>query len=161
MKTTIAVLDKHGDNVVATVLEALKSLHAGQPSCFGVALPAKALLKGEVDALKKQGASSPALAGYAFSKTKPINDYEFVGLEDAALVFEGGVYSPVPRTAVMEQVAKAPSHCEAILQTLIKEAEGDYSFTLLKKDWIAAGRDPIGVQPLYYGENEKVAALAS
>jgi asparagine synthase (glutamine-hydrolysing) len=161
MKTTIAVLDKHGDNAVAAVLEALKSLHTGQPSCFGVALPAKALLKGEAGALKKQVASSPAVVGYAFSKTKPINDYEFVRLEDAALVFEGRVYSPVSRTAVMEQVAKAPSHCETVLQTLIEEAEGDYSFTLLKKDWIAAGRDPVGVQPLYYGENEKLAALAS
>ncbi len=161
MKTTIAVLDKHGDNAVAAVLEALKSLHAEQPSCFGVALPAKELMEGEVDALKKKGASSPAVVGYAFSKTKPVNDYEFVRLEDAALVFEGRVYSPVSRTAVMEQVAKAPSHCEAVLQTLIEEAEGDYSFTLLKKDWIAAGRDPVGVQPLYYGENQKLAALAS
>src|SRR3989304_3097099 len=121
MKTTITVLDKHGDNAVATVLEALKSLHAEQPSCFGVALPAKALLKGEVDALKKQGASSPAVVGYAFSKTKPINDYEFVRLEDAALVFEGRVYSPISRTSVMEQVAKEPSHCETVFQTLIEE----------------------------------------
>jgi asparagine synthase (glutamine-hydrolysing) len=161
MKTTIAALDKQGDSVVATVLEALKSLHVGQPSCFGVALPSKALVEGEVDALKKQGMNSPTAAGYAFSKTKPINDYEFVRLEDAALVFEGRVYSPVPRTAVMEQVAKEPSHCEAVLQTLIEEAEGDYSFTLLKKDWVAAGRDPAGVQPLYYGETKKLAALAS
>ena len=75
MKTTIAALDKQGDNAVAAVLEALKSLHAEQPSCFGLALPAKELMKGEVDALKKKGASSPAVVGYAFSKTKPVNDY--------------------------------------------------------------------------------------
>ncbi len=161
VKTTIAVLDKHGDNAVAAVLEALKSLHAEQPSCFGVALPAKALLEGEVEALKKQGKHSPAAAGYAFSKTKAVGDFEFVRLEDAALVFEGRVYSPVPRTAIAQQVAKEPSHCETLLQTFIKEAEGDYAFMLLKKDWVAAGRDPVGVQPLYYGENEKFAALAS
>ncbi len=161
MKTTIAVLDKQGDSVVATVLEALKSLHVEQPSCFGVALPSETVVEGEVDALKKQGMRSSALVGYAFSKTKAISDFEFVRLKGATLVFEGRVYSPVPRTAIMEQVAKEPSHCETTLQTLIEKAEGDYTFILLKKDWIAAGRDPVGVQPLYYGENKKFVALAS
>ena len=32
---------------------------------------------------------------------------------------------------------------------------------MLSKDWIAAGRDPIGVQPFYYGENSEIAAFAS
>lgn len=128
---------------MAAVLEALESLHGEQPSCFGVALPAKALLKGEVDVLKKQGVDSQSAVGYAFSKTEAVSDFEFVRLDDAALVFEGRVYSPVPRTAVIEQVAKEPSHCETVLQTLIEKAEGDYSFTLLKKDWVAAGRDPV------------------
>ena len=82
-------------------------------------------------------------------------------LDDAALVFEGRVYSPIPKTAVMEQVAKEPLHCEALLQTLIANADGDYSFLMLKDGWIAAGRDPVGVQPLYYGENQSVAAIAT
>ena len=32
---------------------------------------------------------------------------------------------------------------------------------MLKEGWIAAGRDPIGVQPLYYGENRDIAAFAT
>jgi asparagine synthase (glutamine-hydrolysing) len=32
---------------------------------------------------------------------------------------------------------------------------------MLKDGWIAAGRDPVGVQPLYYGENQSVAAVAT
>ncbi len=148
-------------SAVATVLEALKSLHAEQPSYFRIALPAKALMEGDVEALKKQGVNSQSAVGYAFPKTEAVSDFEFVRLDDAALVFEGRVYSPVPRTAILEQIAKEPSHCETVLQTLIEKAEGDYSFMLLKKDWVAAGRDPVGVQPLYYGENEKLAALAS
>jgi asparagine synthase (glutamine-hydrolysing) len=43
----------------------------------------------------------------------------------------------------------------------MEEAEGDYVFLMLKKDWMAAGRDPIGVQPLYFGENKDIAAFAS
>jgi asparagine synthase (glutamine-hydrolysing) len=43
----------------------------------------------------------------------------------------------------------------------MKQADGDYSFLLLKEGMIAAGRDPVGVQPLYYGENRDLAAFAS
>ena len=32
---------------------------------------------------------------------------------------------------------------------------------MVKNGWIAAGRDPIGVQPLYYGENVNIAAFAT
>ena len=32
---------------------------------------------------------------------------------------------------------------------------------MVKDGWIAAGRDPIGVQPLYYGENRDIAAFAT
>ena len=67
----------------------------------------------------------------------------------------------MPKTAVMEQVAKEPQHCEALLQTLIANADGDYSFLMLKDGWIGAGRDPVGVQPLYYGENQNIAAIAT
>ncbi len=80
--------------------------------------------------------------------------YEFLQLEDAALLFEGRIYSPIPKNAVMEEVAKKPLHCEALLQTLMANADGDYSFLIAKEGWIGAGRDPVGVQPLYYGENQ-------
>ena len=69
--------------------------------------------------------------------------------------------SPIPKTAVMEQVAKEPLHCEALLQTLMKNADGDYAFLIAKDGWIGAGRDPVGVQPLYYGENKTIAAIAT
>jgi asparagine synthase (glutamine-hydrolysing) len=61
----------------------------------------------------------------------------------------------------MEQIARAPLHCEATLQTVMEQADGDYSFLLLKDGWVAAGRDTIGVQPLYFGENRDIAAFAT
>ena len=32
---------------------------------------------------------------------------------------------------------------------------------MIKDGWIAAGRDPVGVQPLYFGENKEIAAIAT
>jgi len=82
-------------------------------------------------------------------------------LDDSALVFEGRIYSPPPKATVLEHVAKEPLHCEALLQTLIADADGDYSFLLVKDGRIGAGRDPVGVQPLYFGENQNLAAVAT
>ena len=161
MKVTIAVLDKQGKSVLERVIAVLKAFDVVQPSHFGLISPKRSLVEKNLDVLSKQGMDSSTLVGYVSSKPKSASGYEFLKLDDAALVFEGRVYSPIPKTAVMEQVAKEPLHCETILQTLIDKADGDYSFLMLKDGWIAAGRDPVGVQPLYYGENKNVAAVAT
>ncbi|HLN89284.1 MAG TPA: asparagine synthetase B [Candidatus Binatia bacterium] len=161
MKVTVAVLDKNGDSAVERVLDVLNSFDGGLPSRFGFVSPQKSLVEKNVEIIKKQGLKSSTIAGYVTSKPKSAIDYEHLQLEDSALLFEGRVYAPVPKTAVMEQVAKTPLHCEAILQTLIEQADGDYSFIMLKEGWIAAGRDPIGVQPLYFGETRDLLAFAS
>ena len=46
-------------------------------------------------------------------------------------------------------------------KNLIAGADGDYSFLMIKDGWIGAGRDPVGVQPLYFGENHDIAAVAT
>ena len=161
MKVTVAVLDKHGDNAVDRVLEVLNSLGVGQSSHFGLVSPKKSVFEKSLGILRRQGLNSSTLVGYVSSKPTSASGYEFLQLDDAALVFEGRVYSPISKAAVMEQVAKEPLHCEALLQTLIANADGDYSFLMLKDGWIAAGRDSVGVQPLYYGENQRVAAIAT
>jgi asparagine synthase (glutamine-hydrolysing) len=161
MKVTVAVLDKHGDNAVYRVLEVLDALGDGHSSHFGLVSPKKSVFEKSLGILRRQGLNSSTLVGYVSSKPPSASGYEFLQLDDAALVFEGRVYSQIPKTAVMEQVAKEPLHCEALLQTLIANADGDYSFLMLKDGWIAAGRDPVGVQPLYCGENQSVAAVAT
>ncbi|MGA2386451.1 MAG: asparagine synthetase B [Candidatus Bathyarchaeia archaeon] len=161
MKVTVAVLDKHGDNVVGRVLELLQGLGDVRTSNFGLVSPTKSLLDKNLDIMSRQGLVSSTVAGYVSSKPKGAGGYEFLQLDDAALVFEGRVYSPLPKAAVMEEVAKEPLHCEALLQKLIANADGDYSFLMVKDGWVGAGRDPIGVQPLYYGENQTFAAIAT
>ena len=161
MKVTVAVLDKNGDSAVERVLNLLNSFDVFAPPRFGLITPKKSLFEKNVEIIRKQGLKSSTVAGYVTSKPKSTSDYEHLQLDDAAFLFEGRVYSSVPKTAVMEQVAKAPLHCEATLQTLIEQTDGDYMFLMLKEGWVAAGRDPIGVQPLYFGENRDIAAFAT
>ncbi len=161
MKVTVAVLDKNGDNAVERVLDLLNSFDIGLPSHFGLVIPKKCLFEKNVEIIKKQGLKSSTVAGYVTSKPKSNSDYEQLQLEDASLLFEGRVYSSIPKAAVMDQVAKNPQHCETALQTLIEQADGDYLLLILKEGWMAAGRDPIGVQPLYFGENKNIAVFAT
>ena len=121
MKVTVAVLDKQRNNVVDRVLGLLPELGDVRTSHFGLVSPKKSLLEKNLDIMSRQGLVSSTMAGYVSSKPSRRGGYEFLQLDDAALVFEGRVYSPIPKTSVMEQVAKEPQHCEALLQTLIAE----------------------------------------
>ena len=161
MKVTVAVLSKQNENVVETVLDVLKSFDVAQHLRFGLVSPIRSLFDKNLALLSKQSAETSTLAGYATTETRTASRYDFLQLDDGALFFEGKVYSPIPEKEISEQVSKAPQHCEATLRTLIEQADGDYSFLLLKKGMIASGRDPVGVQPLYYGENRDLAAFAS
>jgi asparagine synthase (glutamine-hydrolysing) len=160
MRTTIAVFNKKGHPALPDVIDVLKTNWVEQPLNFTVTSPGKVVSHKSPDVLTKQGIDSATVFGCSYTKEAK-KAYSFLSLDEASMVFEGRIYTPVQKEALAEQTLKNPAHCETQLQTLIEKAEGDYSFFMLKDSWIAAARDPIGVQPLYYGENSELAAFAS
>jgi asparagine synthase (glutamine-hydrolysing) len=161
LKTAIAVVDKRGDNATPAVIEALKSLRFENSAGFGIASSSTLTVEKDIESLSTQNISSPAVLGYAFSKILPQHEPQLARLENATLVFEGRVYSATSRIPVAEAIARKMQHNrDKALETLLKEAEGDFSFLVAGPETVIAGRDPMGVQPLYYGENKVVAALA-
>ena len=161
MKVSVAVLNKHGNNTISQVLDLLHSFDNGQVSHFGVVSPTKSILEKDLSIINKQGVESSVLFGYISSRPTSVSSLDFLQLDDASLILEGRIYAPLPKKAITEQLTKQPEHCETILQTLIEQADGDYAVWTLKNDSIAAGRDPIGVQPLYYGEDRDIVAFAT
>jgi asparagine synthase (glutamine-hydrolysing) len=161
MKVTVAVLDKHGDSAVTTVLNVLQSFDVGQVSHFAVVTPKKSFFEKPIGIVNRQGLDTSTVLGCISTKPIASSGYDFLQVDDAALALEGKIYAPIPKTALTEQISKQPQHCETALQTLIEQADGDYAFWMLKKDSLVAGRDPIGVQPVYYGENRDIAAYAT
>jgi asparagine synthase (glutamine-hydrolysing) len=160
VKTTVAVLDKQGNGAVEVTFEALRALYY-EPAWFKIAFPSKAPAKTEINMLRKQQTKAPSILGFAASDPKALSSIESLALDDATLVLDGKIYEGLKNPDNLKQLAESTIYCENHLQTLIEETDGDYSFVMLKKDWIAAGRDPVGVAPLYYGENHKIAAIAS
>src|SRR5271157_4419862 len=127
MKVTVALLDKQANNSAEKLLEVLKVFGDKQFSYFGLVSPQNGLVEKSLDLLSRQSRNSSTSVGYAYSKPAA-NDYELLQLGDASLVFQGKVYSTVPRTAALQQIAKSPQHCETLLQTLVEETDGDYAF---------------------------------
>jgi asparagine synthase (glutamine-hydrolysing) len=160
MRTTIAVFNKKDEPALPTVIDILKSSWVEQPLSFTVASHEKVVSHKSAHVLNKQGIESNAVFGCAYTKEAK-NAYSFLSLDEASLAFEGRIYNPVKKEDIIDQKAKTTAHCEAQLQTLIEKAEGDYCFFMIKEGWIAAARDPVGIQPLYYGENKDVAAFTS
>lgn len=158
----IAVLDKRGEDAAEAVVRVLKALQTEHSEDFGVATPATCLIEGDVDALQSQRVKSTAAVGYTFPKTLPQNKPQSAKSENATLVFTGRVYSPTQKTSIAEVTAKKLKQNRGkAIEELFSEVEGDYAFILAEPDAITAGRDPVGVQPLYYGENKNIAALAA
>lgn len=161
MKVEVAVLSKDGKNVADRVLKILKSFDLGPPLYFGLITPKQSFFDKNLALLRKKSGDWSILAGFASTRSKEASGYDFLQLDDGSLLFEGRVYSPVPKSRVIEQFSKQPRHSETLLQTLIQQTDGDYLFLMLKEGWITAGRDPIGVQPFYYGENEEIAVFST
>jgi asparagine synthase (glutamine-hydrolysing) len=81
----------------------------------------------------------------------------------AAVVFDGRIYSPTLGASGAETIAKKLEQADGlgVSEAFLKQVEGDFSLLIAEPERIIAGRDPVGVAPLYYGENGSVAALAS
>lgn len=158
MKMTVAVLDKSGENVVPKIIEVLKALSPEGTSHFEIATPSTVAPAKETKSLRVQKLSSPVAVG--LTKSKHSTETELVRLEDATVVFEGRVYSP-KSTPIVELMAKPSHDYGSMAEDFVNDVEGDFSLMATKADEIVAARDPIGVEPLYYGENASVAGLAS
>ncbi len=85
-----------------------------------------------------------------------------VHIGNATVLFDGQVYSPkgAPGAEIIAEKLEKTDGIKAS-EAFLTEVEGDFSFMIAEAERIIAGRDPVGVKPLYYGETRTVAALAS
>jgi asparagine synthase (glutamine-hydrolysing) len=159
MRTTIAVFNKKNDPALSTVIDALKSTQDKQPMNYTVCSPGKSVSHKSLDVLNRQDINSSVVIGCSFTNEVK-NAYSFLQLDNATTVFEGITYTLENKDGLMQEVNKK-FHNEVQLQTFVEKTDGDYAVFMLKNEEITAVRDPIGTQPLYYGENNEIAAFAS
>ncbi len=160
MKTTIAILDKCGENASLKVTSVLTKMFSDSEAHFGLATPSEILI-GDNSQAQAQKINSPIAVGYASTATRQ-DDPQIAKLRDATLVFEGRIYSPTPETSVANFfIGKMSTDHTKTATAIMENVEGDFFVLISESKKIVAIRDPVGVQPLYFGENEHIAAFAS
>jgi asparagine synthase (glutamine-hydrolysing) len=156
------VFNKKGKSALPIIINALKNSWVEQPLNFTVASSEKVVSHKSPDVLNKQGINSSSAIGCSFTKEAK-KTYTFQQSEKTTIAFEGTIYTPIAtKEYFAQEAANKFMQNEAQLQSFIEKIDGDYTFFMLKgEEEIVVARDPLGVQPLYYGENKEVAVFAS
>lgn len=161
MMTILAVLDKKGDGALAAAFEVAQSLTSDTKERFGVATPNMLVFEGEISHVQNKVRSKVAIASI-LSEPGHQDPNQLLKLEDCAFAFEGRIYSPRTRIPVAERIAKKSGlDRQKVIESLLRRTEGDFNLIMAEPNRILAARDPIGVQPFYYGENDPFVAFGS
>jgi len=162
MGSVIAVVNKKGRNATETAFAMLKMLEHSGVEAFGIASPTIVKIGKSVETLQDEDVSSPIVIGHALAKILISDKVQPIKLENTTLVFEGRIYPPNKEFSDADFAAeKLEQNRQENAEALIKDFEGSFAFAIAESDRVIAGRDSLGVYPLYYGENADFAALSS
>ncbi|MDH7563267.1 MAG: asparagine synthetase B [Candidatus Bathyarchaeota archaeon] len=157
MGTIVAVIDKKGEDATNAAVTMLKSLSAKTEICK-LATPAVTRIEKSLESLESESMNSSILIGQILCTTRSDTVTKCVQPE-TSFIFEGQVYSETK--ASCDTLITKERRDEKKAAEFMKQADGDFAFIFATSDRLVAGRAPIGVCPLYYGENAFFAALAS
>jgi asparagine synthase (glutamine-hydrolysing) len=157
MQTVIAVLNKKCKNATETVVTMLKAVESKKAHSFAIASPSDVRVETDLEALRDSNFDSHILIGSAFPRTASSDELQPIEVEKATMIFVGRVYSAINNTSILETIASDSRRCNEILTGF----EGDFAFVIAEPNAIVAGRDTMGIRPLYYGEGADIVALSS
>ncbi|MEM3623509.1 MAG: asparagine synthetase B [Candidatus Bathyarchaeia archaeon] len=162
MGAIIAVINKKKGNATDAAVAMLKMLKHNGAEAFGIASPNNVEIEKSVEALQEKKIKSSIIIGYVFSKILNSDQPQPVTLKNATFAFDGRLYQNIADVSDAEIVAeKLRKKREENIKTLIQIAEGDFAFVVAEPRRLIAGRDALGLRPLYYGDSVDYAALAS
>ncbi len=167
MGALAAAVTKKERTATPIVVAMLKELTHRGADKHGVATADSLIIADSLEEMEPEKLDSKISLGHNFSRFSPRDKPQPVLGDNFALVFEGRVYPP-PILSEVEEVAEMlqASHpsaraCQRKADAVVTRFNGSYAFTIACADTLIAGRDSLGVTPLYYGENQEIFALAS
>ncbi|MBE0519883.1 asparagine synthetase B, partial [Candidatus Bathyarchaeota archaeon] len=161
MGAITAIVSKKNENVAKTAVTMLKMLKHKSTETFGLASPTTATIRKTIEDLQDKDPNSPVLIGHVFSKILTSDKPQPIKLDNGTFVFEGRIYSLNTEFSSVEFTAEKLNQNLENAEALIKDFEGDFAFAMAESGRLTAGRDSLGLYPLYYGENTDLSALAS
>ena len=161
MGALVAAINKKGENSVPTVVAMLKELTHRGVDAHGVSTPNSVAIAESIEKIATENINSSIVLGHNLSRFCLRDKPQPILGEDFTLVFEGRLF-PQTNLSEVDKVVKmleATPHRKA--DKIIEKLDGSYTFAIACADMLIAGRATLGINPLYYGENETTFALAS
>jgi asparagine synthase (glutamine-hydrolysing) len=162
MGAIVAVKNKKDEDAMEVALRMLKVLTAGGTETLGVASSSAIEIERSFQQLQNRKVSGSTIVGYAFSKILKQDKPQPLKSNDATAVFDGRVFPASNRSSDAESFAQELSgEKEENAKAFIKRVDGNFAFVIAECERLVAGRDPLGLNPLYYGENDVLVCLTS
>ncbi|RJS84684.1 asparagine synthetase B, partial [Candidatus Bathyarchaeota archaeon] len=159
MGSTAAVICKGKRDSTRFLLKMLSVMSHRGSEAYGIATDNALEVKGDLKKLTVT--ESNVSIGYNFSKILPWDKPQPVSFNNVKLTFHGRVFPNKEMSEsdlILGLFEREPvKEAELILEKL----NGAYSFAALIDGKLIVGRDPLGLKPLYYGENHEVYAFAT
>ena len=161
MGAIATAVNKRGENAVPTVFSMLKQLKHRGTDAHGVATPNSTRTANSIEQITIKNMSSDVALGHNLSRILPEDCPQPVLGENTTLAFEGRLFPPSNVSDVDLILEILGSDPQKNASSIIKRLDGSYVFAIACQDKIIAGRDAMGITPLYYGENDTTTAIAS
>jgi asparagine synthase (glutamine-hydrolysing) len=164
MGALVAAVNRKGESAVPMVVDMLRELTHRGKDCHGIATPDMAATAVTLEELELTNPVSNIALGHNLSHIMPRDHPQPIEGNGFTFVFEGRLF-PAPNipgvSEALEIVEKLGSNPLRNSSAILEKLDGSYVFAVAESDKVIAGRDVFGVTPLYYGENEKLCAVAS
>jgi len=162
MGALVAALNKHGANAISSVITMLDALGHRGTDRFEI-LASDFVWQAESLIQLKQSADTVSPSAIGHNSNDPAAPYESSpsGMSNLKLVFEGSLFSQANSSQAKQDLTGPTSEGFQQIKKILRELEGSYVLAAQTGPKLIVGRDPNGVTPLYYGENNEISAVAS
>jgi asparagine synthetase B (glutamine-hydrolysing) len=154
-----ALLSKNGETVSPALIEMLKAASSIRGDAYGAASDEGSIVAGSPEGLSRL--LTGACIGHKLVKIEPNDPPQPVTQYSYSMAFEGRIWQregAFHLSAITDIIAEDPA---VGIRRLIQESNGSFAVTAMVSERILCGRDIIGVVPIYFGENDSLAGLAS
>jgi len=162
MKAVVAVFNKKGKNAVKKVAVMLDALGRRGADSFCIATPKNIVIEPSIEKLPVENFESSTALGQVFLKVLAGDTLQLTCFGKSTILLDGRIYNPPLenlKAAFTEKLQDGNS--SAFIKNAIMEFDGFFAILAVENDRLVVGRDPLGLYPLYYGENDDFFAVAS
>ncbi|MBT8172275.1 hypothetical protein KJN74_05335, partial [Candidatus Bathyarchaeota archaeon] len=164
MGALVAAVNKNGENVVPEVFSMLQELRHRGDNSHGIAIADSVSITPTLEESNFKNLISNIALGHNLSFILPHDSSQPIQGPDFTVVFEGRMF-PIPNrpdcSESKEFLFQLGSNPMKNAKQILTKLQGSYVFAIAESKNVIVGRDVFGIQPIYYGENDKICAVAS